>query len=84
MKKQCWDIINAWEKKLKIPAVTGSKVNDILYKIRAMFDTADRKGLKTASSHFIERIGIKGQNLTIEYTFKKEVTLSVSGDPEGI
>jgi site-specific DNA recombinase len=74
------------EKALKLPAITDVMVDDILNKVRAMLDTTDRKELKAALTHFIERIEIHGQDVTIEYTFKKPTTakVPVTGDPGGI
>jgi hypothetical protein len=61
-------------------------VDDILNKVRAMLDTTDRKEIKAALSHFIERITIDGQDVTIEYSFKKPATANVptAGDPGGL
>ena len=53
-------------------------VDDILLKVHALLDLADRRELKAALSHFIERIEIHGQDVTIEYTFKKPTTANVS------
>lgn len=79
------EIIKEREKKLKIPAVTESMVNDILHKVRAMFDITDYKELKVALSHFIERIEIDGRDVTIQYSFRKpEKNVLPSGDPGGI
>jgi len=60
-------------------------VNDILEKTRAMLDTTDRRELKTALFHFIERAKIDGRDVTIEYTFKKPSTgiVPTNGDPGG-
>ncbi len=74
------------ERALKLPVITDAMVEDILLKVHAMLDLADRRELKAALSHFIERIEIDGQDVTIEYTFKKPSTVKVFtiGDPGGI
>lgn len=74
------------EKALKLPVITDTMVDNILDKVHAMLDTTDRKELKAALSHFIERIEIHGQDVTIEYSFKKPTTIKVStdGDPGGL
>jgi hypothetical protein len=71
------------EKALKLPAITDSMVNDILEKTRAMLDTTDRKELKTALGHFIDRIEVDGSNISIEWGFKKPTRQFVPsiGDP---
>jgi hypothetical protein len=62
------------------------RVNDILNKTRAMFDTTDPRELKLALSHFIERVENDGRDATIEYTLKKISTGigPVNGDPGGL
>jgi hypothetical protein len=68
-----------------LPAITNAMVDDILTKVHALLDTTDRKELKAALSHFIERIEIQGQDVTVEYTFNKPVkTGFTNGDPGGI
>ena len=74
------------EKTSTIPVVTDVGVNDILRKVRDMFDITDRKELMTALSHFIEWMEINGQDVTLQYKIMKpttEIVLS-NGDPEGI
>lgn len=53
-------------------------VDDIMGKVKAILETTDRQELKAALTHFIERIIIDGQDVTIEYTFKKPTTANVS------
>ena len=85
LNKRLAEIEKERQKTLKIPVVTDVMVDEILLKVRTMLDSTDPKELKTALSHFIERIEINGQNVTIEYTFKKPSTEIVPtiGDPGG-
>ena len=87
LNKRLAEIQKEREKVLKILEVTEVMVDDILNKVRAILDTTDRKELKAALLHFIERIKIHGQDVTIEWnSFKKPTSgiLSVTGDPGGI
>ena len=74
-------------KVLKIPDITEAMVDDIMEKVNAILETTDRQELKAALTHFVERIIIDGQDVTIEWnTFKKPTLriLPVIGDPGGI
>ena len=86
LNKRLAEIEKERERALKLPAITDAMVDDILLKVHAMLDLADRRELKAALSHFIERIEIYRQDVTIEYTFKKPTTANVStvGDPGGL
>jgi hypothetical protein len=68
---------------VKFPAITDDMVDEILEKTHAIFNTADRKELKVAFSHFFESIEIDGKDVTIEYSFKKQTIVNVftNGDP---
>jgi hypothetical protein len=86
LEKRLSEIDRERERSLKLPTITESIVTDVLEKPLAILETTDRKELKTALSHFIERILIDGQDVTIEYTFKKPTMAIVptNGDPGGI
>jgi hypothetical protein len=55
----------------------------MLSTVHTMLDSTEPRELKAALSHFIERIEINGQDVTIQYTFKKPLTANVPalGDP---
>ena len=80
------DVEKERQRALRLPVVTEAMVDNTLTKVNAMLKTTDRQKLKAALSHFIERIVIDGQDVTIEYTFKKLFTGKVptTGDPGGI
>jgi hypothetical protein len=62
-------------------------IDDIIGKVKAILETTDRQELKAALTHFIERIIIDGQDVTIGwFSFKKPTSriLPVIGDPGGI
>jgi hypothetical protein len=62
-------------------------VDDIINKVKVILETTDREELKTALTHFIDRIIIAGQDVTIKWnSFKKPTSriLPVIGDPGGI
>jgi hypothetical protein len=73
-------------KDTRLSGITNSMVNGVFTKVHAMFESTDPKELKTALTHFIGRITVHGQDVTIEYTFKQPVTKKVptNGDPGGI
>jgi hypothetical protein len=86
LNKRLAEIQKEREKALNIPAITEAMVDDIIGKVKAILETTDRQELKAALTHFIERITIDGQDVTIEYTFKKPSTVTgfTTGDPGGI
>jgi seryl-tRNA synthetase len=87
LNKRLAEIQKEREKALKIPAITEAMVDDIMGKVMAILETTDRQELKAALTHFIERIIIDGQDLTIEWnSFKKPTSriLPVTGAPGGL
>ena len=86
LNKRLAEIEKEQEKALKLPEISEAMVNDMLQRVHAMLDITDRKELKVALTHFIERIEVHGQDVTIEYTFKKPsmVIVPTNGDPGGI
>jgi len=57
----------------------------LLERLSILGETAGQRELKAALTHFIERIEIHGQDVTIEYSFKKPAIAKVptNGDPGG-
>lgn len=57
----------------------------MLDQLSTLGETAGQRELKAALTHFIERIEIHGQDVTIEYSFKKPAIAKVptNGDPGG-
>ena len=73
------------ERELKLPVITESMVDEVMKRVKEIFQLIEPVELKTALSHFIERIEINGQEVTIEYTFGKHMSgkVSTTGDPGG-
>jgi len=63
--------------------VAETTVNGILAKALIMFDATNPHELKNTLSHFIGRIEIKDQELTIYYSVAPSQSLAVSWRPRG-
>lgn len=74
------------QRALKLPEIGEATVNDMLGKVHAMLELTDPRELKIALSHFIDRIEISGNEVSIFYSVAKPVTqiVPVTGDPGGI
>ena len=58
----------------------------VLDQVHSMIDTTDPRELKTALSHFIEKIEVTGSEITIFYSVAppKKAIMPTNGDPGGI
>lgn len=70
----------------KLPAVTETIVDEVLDQVYSMIDTTDPQELKTALSHFIEKIEVTGSEVTIFYSVAtpRKAIVPTNGDPEGL
>jgi hypothetical protein len=74
------------QRALKLPTVTETMVDEVLDQVHSMVDTTDPQELKTALSHFIEKIEVTGSEITIFYSVAppKKAIVPTNGDPEGL
>jgi site-specific DNA recombinase len=74
------------QRALKLPAVTETMVDAVLDQVHSMIDTTDPQELKTALSHFIEKMEVTGSEITIFYSVAppKKAIVPTNGDPGGI
>ncbi|MDD4985271.1 MAG: recombinase family protein [Dehalococcoidales bacterium] len=66
-----------------LPAVTDEAVNEMREKICCIFNSPDAQELKNALAHFIEKIEISGNEMTVTYSFgvSKTGIVPVGSDP---
>lgn len=68
LERRLLEIERERERALKLPRVTEGMVDSVLAKVHAMLEVTNPQELKTTLSHFVERIQVKGQELTLYYS----------------